>query len=106
MVEIDEAKFGKRKYNYGRKVDGTWVFGGVEVGNKGRCFFLPVEDRSSKTLLSCIEKYIAPGSTIISDCWRAYNILDEHPDFLHLNVNHKYHFVNPETGATTNHIER
>ena len=30
IVEIDESKFGKRKYHKGRKVDGVWVFGGIE----------------------------------------------------------------------------
>ena len=27
IVEIDELKFGRRKYNRGRVVDGHWVFG-------------------------------------------------------------------------------
>ena len=36
-VEIDESKFGKRKYNRGRVVDGHWVFGGIERGS-GECF--------------------------------------------------------------------
>ena len=27
VVEIDESKCGKRKFNRGKKVDGVWVFG-------------------------------------------------------------------------------
>jgi len=27
IVEIDESKFGKRKYNRGKRVDSIWVFG-------------------------------------------------------------------------------
>ena len=34
IVEIDESKFGKRKFHRGRRVDGVWVFGGVERGDK------------------------------------------------------------------------
>jgi hypothetical protein len=29
-VEIDESKFGKRKYPRGKRVDGCSVFGGIE----------------------------------------------------------------------------
>ena len=29
-VEIDESKFGRRKHNRGRQVDGHWVFVGIE----------------------------------------------------------------------------
>ena len=39
IVEIDESKFGKRKYHRGKHVDGMWVFGGVERGKKENCFF-------------------------------------------------------------------
>jgi len=34
VVEINEAKFGKRKYNRGRWLDGQWVFCGFERGSK------------------------------------------------------------------------
>ena len=30
IVEIDESKFGKRKYHRGHQVEGVWVIGGVE----------------------------------------------------------------------------
>ena len=70
VVEVDESKFGKRKYNRGRKVDGCWVFGGIErVGKK--CFFEIVEDRSAETLIPLIKKYIKKGSIIHSDCWKS-----------------------------------
>ena len=44
VVEIDESKFGKRKYHRGKHVDGVWVFGGIERDNKENCFFMVVED--------------------------------------------------------------
>jgi hypothetical protein len=34
-VEIDESKIGKRKYNRGRMVDGTWKIGMIERRNDG-----------------------------------------------------------------------
>ena len=45
IVEIDESKFGKRKYHRGRRVEGVWVFGGIERGSK-KCFMVSVEDRT------------------------------------------------------------
>jgi hypothetical protein len=30
IVEVDESKFGKRKYHRGHRVEGVWVIGGVE----------------------------------------------------------------------------
>jgi hypothetical protein len=44
IVEIDESKFGKRKYHRGRRVDGLWVFGGIESGTR-KCLLICVQDR-------------------------------------------------------------
>ena len=59
-VEIDESKFGRRKYNKGHKVEGQWVFGGVERGSN-KCFLVAVEKRDAKTLTKIIKEWILPG---------------------------------------------
>jgi transposase-like protein len=102
-VEIDESKFGKRNYHRGHRVEGTWVFGGVER-ESGKLFMVPVEKRDSATLIPLIKEWILPGTTIISDCWRAYTCLKDE-DFEHLTVNHSINFKDPDTGAHTNTIE-
>ncbi|KAL4113901.1 hypothetical protein QTP88_017455 [Uroleucon formosanum] len=70
VVEIDESKFGKRKYHRGHRVEGQWVFGGVER-ETGRCFLVPVERRDKDTLLALVKDWILTGTTIISDCYLA-----------------------------------
>ena len=104
VVEVDESKFGKRKFNTGRLVDGTWVFGGFERGSK-RCFFVPVPSRGADVLLEVINTWIRPGTTIISDCWKAYSCLSDE-GFVHQSVNHSMNFVDPHSGAHTQNIER
>jgi len=103
VVEIDESKFGKRKYHRGRHVEGQWVFGGIERENK-KCFFATVEDRSQRTLLQIIKDNIKPGTTIISNYWKAYDCLDQE-GFEHLKVNHSLNFVDLDSGTNTNTIE-
>lgn len=44
-VQIDKSKVGKRKYHCGQRVEGQWVFGGIEEESR-KCFLVPVEDRS------------------------------------------------------------
>ncbi|KAJ8976845.1 hypothetical protein NQ317_012969 [Molorchus minor] len=99
IVEIDEAKIGRRKYNRGRYLQGQWVFGGIERGT------LAVEDRTSDTLLKIIQEKIKPGTTIFSDCWKAYECLSE-KNYQHLTVNYSVNFIDPETGTHTQNIER
>ena len=103
-VEIDESKFGRRKYYKGHKVEGQWVFGGRESNDKSKIFMVPVSDRKTQTLENLIKKYIKPGSIIHSDCWKAYNNLDK-LGYKHVTVNHSKQFKNPITGACTNRIE-
>lgn len=91
-VEIDEAKIGHRKYNRGRIVEGNWVFGIIERESR-ECFMVPVKKRDSDTLLPIIRDHILPGTTVISDCWRAYNCLQSE-GFHHL-TKPQYAFCGP-----------
>ena len=68
-VEIDESKFGRRKYHRGHAVEGQWVFGGVEREFR-KTFLSPVRDRPADTFMAvtkldwtsvCIE----PGTTVL-----------------------------------------
>eukprot|EP00094_Tigriopus_californicus_P013887 TCALIF_13442-PA protein Name:"Protein of unknown function" AED:0.31 eAED:0.31 QI:0/0/0/0.66/0/0/3/0/81 len=64
--EIDETLVAKAKYHRGRAVPQTWLFGGIE------CFMVKVPDCSTQTLETAIQRYILPGSHVISDGWAAY----------------------------------
>ena len=55
----------------------------------------PGNRRDKQTLLGLITKHVKPGTTIHTDCWRAYNGL----------VDHSKNFVDPETGCHTQMIE-
>ena len=74
-MEIDETCFTHRKYQIGRIVTNLWVFGGV-CRETGDVFILPVPNRKATTLLPLIEKHIAPGSKIMSDCFSAYDKIE------------------------------
>lgn len=101
-VQIDESKIRKRKYHRGYLVEGQWLFGGIEEDIR-KSFIITVDDRSEKTLLSLIQKWIEPCSVIISDCWKAYINLEKY-GYTHETVNNSQEFVNDE-GAHTNKIE-
>jgi IS1 family transposase len=64
-----------------------------------------VPNRNASTLSALIMKWICPGSVIMTDCWKAYNCLEQ-LGYRHLTVNHSQNFIDPETGAHTQGIER
>ncbi|RWS01208.1 putative transposase-like protein, partial [Dinothrombium tinctorium] len=103
IVEIDEVKFGKRKYHRGKYVEGSWVFGGIER-DSGRIFMEVVPNRSKDVLIPLIEQWIKKGTIIYSDQFSSYRQLNLH-GYTHLTVNHQENFRDPETGACTNKIE-
>jgi hypothetical protein len=59
--------------------------------------------RSFKGNFFVDRRHIAKGTTIISDCWKAYINLEKH-GYEHRLVNHSKQFVNSE-GFHTNKIE-
>ena len=103
-VEVDESLFNRRKYNVGRVLQLLWVFSGYEPAEK-MGFLVTVPNRNAETLFPLIMKHILPGTTVVSDCWRAYTGLGGE-GYKHKTVNHKVHFIDPMSKATMNHVER
>lgn len=108
-VEVDESLVFKRKGNVGRmlanEISETWVFGGI-CRETGEAFVVPVENRDSTTLLREIQRNIAPGTRILSDCWKGYSNVSNY-GYEHSRVNHSENFVNPQDPTVhTQKVER
>lgn len=103
IVEIDESKLGKRKYNRGHRVEGVWVFGAVSRSTRN-IILMPVHKRTTIYLENIMFRFVKQKSIIYSDCWKSYSRLG---NFFkaHRTVNHSKEFKNSETGVHTNTIE-
>lgn len=65
-----------------------------------------VKKRSRRHLLPIIRRYVLQGSAIISDQWRAYMGALVGAGYRHFTVNHRRSFIDPNSGAHTQNIER
>jgi len=105
VVQIDESKMGKRKYNRGHRVEGVWVVGGVEETTQRKMFAISVGARNRDTLSEVIKNHVLDGSILITDCWKGYSDEDlAELGIAHNTVNHSIEFVSAE-GWHTNSIE-
>jgi transposase-like protein len=107
IVEMDETKIAKRKYNKGRKIEGAWMIGGIERNenkNEKKLFMLPITQRNVSNIDQIIKRYVKPGTTIYTDCWKGYNNV-KNIGYTHKTVNHSKHFVDPITKVHTQSIE-
>ena len=104
VVQIDEAKFGDRKYHVGRIIDGHWLLGMIEDGSEDIRFVIcPNNCQSASALTPIIKRHVAAGSEIHTDGWKAYRGL-RNEGYVHYWVNHKENFVSP-WGIHTQRIE-
>ena len=105
IVEVDETKLGKRKYNRGHKVNGVWILGGVERTAERKVFLIEIESRDQNTLLNAISRHVRSGSIVHTDLWKGYSNISPILGLEHHTVNHSLTFKNPEDGTHTNTIE-
>ena len=71
------------------------MFGGI-CRETREVFVVPVPTRDRDTLLGVIKEKILPGTTVISDCWKAYDCLEAEGN-KHYKVNHSVNFVDPDS---------
>lgn len=105
IIEVDETKLGKRKYNRGHRVDGVWALVGIERTLEKKIFIIPIENRSSEIIDNILCKHVKEGSIIYTDCWKGYQNLQIKFNFQHETVNHSKEFFNHHNGVCTNTVE-
>lgn len=104
IVEVDESKFGKRKFNKGHHVDGVWIIGGVERSENKKINLEIIKKRNTENIDLFFKNNINIDSIVLTDCWRGYNNVQKN-GYQHNTVNHSKFFKDPQTLIHTNTIE-
>lgn len=94
FAELDETYVGgktknkhadkKEKKSQGRSKHKTMVFGARGLNGQVKTQIVP--DADGSTLLPIVEKWVEKGSIMVTDEWKAYNVLQE--EYFHITVNH------------------
>lgn len=106
-VEIGESKLGERKDDRDRGSVihlGKWVFGGYDRSTK-KLFVVIVEERTRETLIGVLRDWIRPGTTIVSNCLKKYNCLED-DEFMTFSSNNAIEFELPANSLQTKNIDR
>jgi IS1 family transposase len=92
VVEIDESLFIRVKHHRGKDIyrEQLWVFGLYDTDTQNIVFEI-VPSRDAKTLLNVINNYCLDKTVVYSDCWAAYNHIQD-LNFSYKQVNHTYTF--------------
>ena len=108
VVEVDECLLHRRKHHVGRGKDPGWVLGGVErprsLGEIPRMFLVACANRKRDTLQQHLSRFVEKGTVLVTDSFSSYKGLSS-LGYHHYTVNHKIHFVSPDTRAHTQRIE-
>ncbi|XP_045121432.1 uncharacterized protein LOC123510360 isoform X2 [Portunus trituberculatus] len=107
IIELDESVVTRRRDRTGHGTPERLVFGGFcPSTQEGFLVFVP--NKEAATLLPIIQQYVRPGSIIHTDGLASYDgigEIDVQPPYIHHRVDHSGDFVDPNTGASTNHVE-
>ncbi|XP_022187794.2 uncharacterized protein LOC111046535 [Nilaparvata lugens] len=102
-VQLGKYKFGEKRCNKGKVVEGQWALGGIDELS-GEIFMATVEKITSETLIQIIQKYVESGTTIVSNLWKELDCLKEE-GFEQLKMNNEMNFIIPDTGSQTLKID-
>ena len=97
-VEVDESSLARRKHKLVRQ----WAFGGIDTTTR-EVFLVPVHHRDADTLLVVLQDYVRPGTTIVSELWKTYDIANN-DEYRNMIVSHSLKFEDPVADVVPNRV--
>ncbi|XP_014778708.1 uncharacterized protein LOC106875185 [Octopus bimaculoides] len=103
VVEVKKCLMFKDNNQVEHVEQSFWVVGFYDNTQKiGYMQHIP--DTKAETVEAVIMENVVQGSIIFTDEWASYREL-QRLGYIHNTVDHSRNFVDPESGATTNHVE-